>query len=136
MKFSHAAYFATSRPISRDDLHHLRHIGLLPRQMHDAVMQLNLIVRFAVHTQFRCVSYGCRKHRAETTHYGVKILKFNATRCNLGLRFVLRAQRADFAPLNLNAYARLLYLNLRFGLRSLAQTNCKILKRTPRDKPD
>ena len=34
------------------------------------------------------------------THYGVKILKFNVTRCNLGLRFVLRAQRADFMPLN------------------------------------
>ena len=49
LKFSHAAYLATSRPTSRDDLHHLRHIGLLSRRIHDAVMRLNLIARFAVH---------------------------------------------------------------------------------------
>ena len=138
MKFSHAAYFATSRPISRDDLHYLRYIDLMSRRIYDTAMRLNLIARFAAHTRFCRLLYGCRNREriAETTHYGVKILKFNATRCNLGLRFVLRAQRADFAPLILNAYSRLLYLNLRFSLRSLAQTDCKILKRAPRDKPD
>lgn len=54
------------------------------------------------YTRFCRIMYGCRnrERRAETTHYGVKILKFNAAHCNLGLRFVLRAQRADFMPLN------------------------------------
>ena len=51
LKFSHAAYLATSSPISRDDLHYLRHIGLVSRQIHDAAMRPNLIVCFTIHTR-------------------------------------------------------------------------------------
>ena len=62
----------------RDHLRHLRCFGFVSRRSDGTVMRLNLIARFAVHARFRRIMYGCRnrERRAETTHYGVKILKF------------------------------------------------------------
>jgi len=60
------------------------------------VMRLNLIARFAVHTRFRRIMYGCRKHRAETIRYRIKILKFNAACCNLSFALYTASSKSGF----------------------------------------
>lgn len=72
--------------------------GFVLQQSDDTIMRLNLNTRFAVHTRFRRVfdNHHNRKHRAEMTHYGVKILKFNAARCNLSFAFWTARPKSGF----------------------------------------
>ena len=70
--------------------------GFVLQQSDDTIMRLNLNTRFAVHTRFCRIMYGCRKHRAETIRYRIKILKFNATRRNLSFAFYIACPKSGF----------------------------------------